>query len=152
MDCNKIAIMLSAYIDSELNKEEVEILNEHLGICSKCKERFERMKNINKNLSYEEEFKLSPFFETRLFNCIRQDKTEELSIIDFIKTGKRVIYAGLAFSFVLIVFVTLTNNSPTYKYINDYVLNNGSYPISKHLAAKHDITNDDIVSIVFNGK
>lgn len=151
MNCKKIAIMLSAYIDSELSGEDIEIVDKHLQICNQCRQEIERMKYITKKLSYEEEFKLNPYFETRLFNRIRENESQDFLAKDFITIEKKVIFTGLAFSLILSIFVftaSLPKKVNAYEEIRNYMFQNGTNSLSKSLAAKSEITADDIVSLV----
>jgi len=70
MNCKKIRILLSAYIDLELAGKEEESVNEHLKVCRGCSGELKYLEQTKRLFSYKEKFEPQPFFETRLFNRI----------------------------------------------------------------------------------
>jgi hypothetical protein len=65
--CREIELLLSAYLENELSKEDAANVSEHLGSCSECLGKKERMEEIISRLSdLQEEV---PFFlKNRLYN------------------------------------------------------------------------------------
>ena len=71
MTCKKFRILLSAYLDGEIKKEEEKKLLEHLKTCSGCSKELEYLKQTKKMFLLKERKEPQEFFETRLFERIK---------------------------------------------------------------------------------
>lgn len=101
MSCKKFKILLSAYLDQEIAKEEEEKLLEHLKKCADCARELEYLKGIKKVFLLKERKEPPEFFETRLFEHIK-DKRKELMWRAYLPVFKKSILVVLIF-FLLIV-------------------------------------------------
>jgi len=97
MNCKKIRILLSAYIDHELAGKEEESVNEHLKVCRGCSEELKYLKQTKKLFSYKEKFEPPPFFETRLFNRI---DTIQPSLRGYFNVVRKIIPVFLILSVI----------------------------------------------------
>lgn len=156
MDCKKIGILLSAYIDSELSEKDAEVLKKHLQACNQCREKFVRMKKVNRIFFYKEKFDLSPYFETKLLGRIQQNRNGDATARDFITAEKRVILGGFISSLILFIVVytssSSSNKTSVYEDIRNYIFENNSNLLAKQMATKSEITTDDIISLFVSGE
>jgi len=96
MFCTKFKILLSAYLDQEITKEEEEKLLEHLKKCADCARELEYLKEIKKVLLLKERREPQEFFETKLFERIK-DKSKELMWRAYLPVFKKSILVFLMF-------------------------------------------------------
>lgn len=107
MSCTKFKILLSAYLDEEITKEEEEKLLEHLKKCADCARELEYLKEIRKVFLLKEKRKPEEFFETRLFARIK-DKRKQLVWQAYFPVFKKSIL-------VVLIFFLLTVGLLNYK-------------------------------------
>jgi len=88
--------LLSAYLDQEITKEEEEKLLEHLKKCADCARELEYLKEIKKVLLLKERREPQEFFETKLFERIK-DKSKELMWRAYLPVFKKSILVFLMF-------------------------------------------------------
>jgi len=101
MSCTKFKILLSAYLDQEITQDEEEKLLEHLKKCADCARELEYLKGIKRVVLLKERKEPQEFFETRLFERIK-NKRKELMWRAYLPVFKKSILAVLIF-FLLIV-------------------------------------------------
>ncbi len=77
MNCENIAVMISAYIDGELPKIEEGYLFTHLGSCSECREEFKAQTSIQHEVKINQK-EVSLNFEKKVFNSIMKSKKTTL--------------------------------------------------------------------------
>jgi predicted anti-sigma-YlaC factor YlaD len=100
MNCKKIRILLSAYIDRELAGKEEESVNEHLKVCRDCSEELEYLKQTKKLFLYKEKVEPPPFFETRLFNRIDNAGAIQPSLRGYFNVVRKMIPVFLILSVI----------------------------------------------------
>ena len=66
MNCENRKIILSAYLDGEVSKEEKREIERHLKKCSVCNKELKKLQNLSSLLKETPEIKLSSQFEERL--------------------------------------------------------------------------------------
>jgi len=71
MSCKKFRILLSAYLDQEITKDEEKKLLNHLKTCSGCTRELEYLKQIKGIFLLKEKKEPEEFFETRLLARIK---------------------------------------------------------------------------------
>ncbi|MFB0526133.1 MAG: anti-sigma factor [bacterium] len=101
MSCKKFRILLSAYLDQEITKDEEEELLEHLGKCADCTRELEHLKKIKKVFLLKKRKEPQEFFETRLLARIKDIEKQPVSGA-FFPVFKKSIIVALIF-FLLIV-------------------------------------------------
>jgi len=101
MSCKKFRILLSAYLDQEITKDEEEELLEHLEKCADCARELDYLKGIKKVFLLKEKKEPQEFFETRLLARIKDIEKQPVSGA-FFPVFKKSILAALFF-FLLIV-------------------------------------------------
>jgi len=101
MSCKKFRLLLSAYLDQEITKDEQEKLLEHLKTCSVCTRELKYLKQMKRIFLLKEKKEPQEFFETRLFARIRS-KRKRLAWRAYLPVFKKSILAVLIF-FLLVV-------------------------------------------------
>ena len=151
MNCKEIKILLSAYLDNEPEKDEGNLVSEHLKTCKNCSLELEKFKQVGELFSCKEKVEPAPFFETRLFNRIHQKE----SAVGLSKTVKRTISVGLGFLFISAVFIlslSLIPKNHSYEEIQKYVLQETLDSVDKRIPLESEITNEDVISfVIYNG-
>ncbi len=150
MKCKNMKILLSAYADNELSKEDKDFIDEHVKSCKSCLNELEYYKKINKLLLYNKEnVEPAPFFETRLFSRINQKNSDLISSMkDYVFIAKKVACAGIGFLIILLIlFFTLpdANKNQTYEEVQDYVLKNNLNSFEKKVMSESKVSSDDII-------
>ncbi|MDP2362910.1 MAG: zf-HC2 domain-containing protein, partial [Ignavibacteria bacterium] len=74
MNCDKIKMMISDYLDNELPKGEEGFIFTHLADCSDCREEFKMQNQIQHEVKFNQK-EVSEKFEERVFNSVRERKT-----------------------------------------------------------------------------
>jgi len=101
MCCKKFRILLSAYLDQEITKDEEKKLLNHLKTCADCARELEYLKQIKGIFLLKEKKEPEEFFETRLFTRIK-DKRKQPIWHAYFPVFKKSILVVLIF-FLLIV-------------------------------------------------
>jgi len=78
MSCKKFRLLLSAYLDQEITKDEEEKLLEHLKKCADCARELEYLKEIKRVFLLKERKEPQEFFETRLFARIKNKEKQPI--------------------------------------------------------------------------
>ncbi len=76
MTCKKFRILLSTYLDQEIKKDEEVKLLEHLKTCSGCSKELEYLKQTKRIFLLKERKEPPEFFETRLFERIKDKERQ----------------------------------------------------------------------------
>ncbi len=148
MNCRKIKMLLSSYIDGELTKKEADIVKEHIKICHLCRQEIEDLKKIKRLFSYKEKIKLPPFFETRLFNRIYKEKFPVDIFKEFINVAKRTVsieIVSLVFILAFIFGISGINKNNSYEEIKSYVFEESLSSFEKAIFSESKITNEDVI-------
>ncbi len=96
MSCEKFKILLSAYLDREITKDEEEKLLEHLKKCADCTRELEYLKEIKKVFLLKERKEPQEYFETRLFARIKDRRKPPVWRV-YLPVFKKSILAFLIF-------------------------------------------------------
>ena len=105
MSCNKFKILLSAYIDGEVTKEEEKKLLEHIKVCPACSREFENLRKIKNLFLLMEQKKPIEFFETRLFARMKERESKSgLQVF-----GQLVKKLALAFLILFLLILGILN-------------------------------------------
>ncbi|PKL82881.1 MAG: hypothetical protein CVV24_07750 [Ignavibacteriae bacterium HGW-Ignavibacteriae-3] len=73
MNCDEIKMMISDYIDNELQKEKEGYLFTHLAACGECREEFKEQNRIQNEVRINQK-EVSEEFEKRVFNSIGEKR------------------------------------------------------------------------------
>lgn len=108
MNCKKMALLISEYIDNELSQQERMLLESHLETCVECKIKLARLKKNDDMISVNKTSVTTPFFETRLQSRLDNMQTEPRSIFDLAKIEKRLL---AVFTALLLIVSVITLKS-----------------------------------------
>lgn len=151
MKCNKIAVLLSAYIDGELTGEEKGLLESHLGECPGCRTKYERLKQSDSLLVAASAAVPAPqFFETRLYERIKSRETESRSLLELIVIERRLLLAFAGLFFIVSVVALNLNENKDYKELKSYVLGNSAEVVYSSLTAGQAAEVNDMVSYLMS--
>jgi len=104
MSCKRFKILLSAYLDQEIGKDEEEELLEHLKTCSGCARELEYLKDIKRIFLLREKKEPEEFFETRLFTRIKDREKQPIWQV-YLPAFKKSIFVVLIFFFLIVGFL-----------------------------------------------
>ncbi|NIM03837.1 hypothetical protein GTN66_06810 [bacterium] len=108
MSCKKFRILLSAYIDQEITKDEERKLLEHLETCTVCARELEYLEQIKRIFLLKERKEPQEFFETRLFSRIK-DIRKRPAWRAYLPVFKKSILVVLIFFLLIAGWVSYKN-------------------------------------------
>lgn len=78
MNCKEVNKSITAYIDKELDASQTAQFEEHLSVCSECKELVAEMKLVYGEIEAEKnEFTPNPFLGNKIWQKIQEEKFAE---------------------------------------------------------------------------
>lgn len=138
---------LSAYIDGELSETEKDFLEEKLKSSSLLRETLHEYENIHKSISSIKPLKEDSYFETRLFEEIKNENRKSTFTLHFRKPvavfALITIAAMVFFKFNPDFFETFYSNQK--KNLNELYLSN-----LRPLIYSSNLTSEDIFNFAFN--
>lgn len=147
MKCKQTAILISAYIDGELNNDETKLVESHINSCAECKMKYELLKKTDVFLSANKSAATSPYFETRFFERLK-DKESNTSASDLFVIEKKLLYTFAAL-LIIVSAVTfrsyLVNGSISYTTIQSYITGSNYDSVKASILNKDSVELDDIV-------
>ena len=99
MKCSKAHKLISPYIDRELPERDMKTLEDHIGVCHKCRKAFEEGKELHNLFSNADKFKAPYGFHTRVMTNINSGKIKE--------TSRFPVFVRLAEASLVIVVIAL---------------------------------------------
>jgi len=101
MSCRKFRILLSAYLDQEITKDEEKKLLNHLQTCPDCARELEYLKQVKRIFVLKGKREPRQFFETRLFERIRNKGKQPLRQAYFPVFKRSLVVILIFFSLIL---------------------------------------------------
>ena len=83
MNCSKAHKLISPYIDSELSKQDIKTLEDHIKVCQNCRAELEEGKGLHNLFATVDEFKAPYGFHTRVMANINAGKIRGNSRVPF---------------------------------------------------------------------
>ena len=122
MKCRRILKLLNRYIDKELlNRQDLELVEEHLKLCSGCKQEFEQILSLKGLISQQERLAVDNTFLEIIKEKIRPK--QRVMTLDWSKDletlSKRLIPVPIVIT--LIMAFLLFRNGKT-NYLDEYLL------------------------------
>jgi len=77
MECDKIVELLPLYIDGGLEDEQMKAVEQHLAICSRCREEYERLKKVLTICSELDVPEPPSDYRNRVMNAIEREKKRQ---------------------------------------------------------------------------
>ncbi|MFH1258945.1 MAG: zf-HC2 domain-containing protein [Elusimicrobiota bacterium] len=150
MNCLQYEVMLSAYLDNELDSADRRTVCAHLEDCPFCLKELDRLQNTKKIISGLGKREPAPFFETRVISRIRAKESVPAMINDFIAAARKVIYLGIGILAITVginrLFLSPVNLNP-YLELEEIMLPNNATDIKGRIIMKTEITENDIMSL-----
>jgi len=101
MSCKKFRILLSAYLDQEITKDEEKKLFNHLNTCADCSRELEYLKQIKRIFLLKGKREPREFFETRLFERIKNKAKQSIWQAYFPVFKRSLVVILISFSLIL---------------------------------------------------
>jgi len=155
VNCKKMAVLLSAYIDGELSPVEKKQLESHIRGCTVCSAKYERLKLTDNLFTTNKSVSTSPFFETRLLERLPKDAPVANSILDLFIFPKELLFV---FTTLLLVVSTVTfksyfsDTANGYNELQEYFIASISDSAAADLLNKKYIEPDDIIKYIMNSE
>ncbi len=101
MSCKKFRILLSAYLDQEITKDEEKKLLNHLQTCADCTRELEYWKQVKRIFVIKGKREPREFFETRLFERIENKGKQPIRQAYFPVFKRWIVVILILFSLIL---------------------------------------------------
>ncbi|MFX0077039.1 MAG: anti-sigma factor family protein [Candidatus Hermodarchaeota archaeon] len=102
MECSQVKKRLSAFLDNELTAEESSQISEHLKSCIHCAKEFETLSQVSDFLNVMGEIEVSPYFNVRLKQRIRDESLKGFIRLPLFESIKRIaVPVGIAALFII---------------------------------------------------
>jgi predicted anti-sigma-YlaC factor YlaD len=117
----KLQLLVSAYLDDEVNDFERALVDSHLEGCSECRRFIEHATLMREEISALNEFHLTNSFTARVLHTVkkRDEQTVEWLGIEPLARNTFILLAG----FVLLIFFFTGFNKNDTSSMNDQLLN-----------------------------
>jgi predicted anti-sigma-YlaC factor YlaD len=148
MNHKKLQLLVSSYLDGEVNESEKAIVLSHLEVCSECRRFMKHARFIREEMSALGEIKLENSFASRVAYSVerRDEQTMEWLGIEPLARNAFIMLAG----FVLIMFFIMRFDNNTTSTMNDQLLNRiTSNSVSTHvLLQQENLSKSDLLYAV----
>ena len=148
MNHKKIQLLVSSYLDDEVNdSEKAEVLS-HLEVCSECRQFIEHAKLMKEEIRALGEVKLENSFASRVAYSVEKRDEQTVEWLG-IEPSARNTFFLLAGFVLVIIFLTSFNNN-TASAMNDQLLSRiTSDSVSTHVLFQQDnLSKNDLLSAV----
>jgi predicted anti-sigma-YlaC factor YlaD len=121
MNHKRLQLLVSSYLDGEVNDTEKTIVISHLEDCSECRQFIEHATLMHEEIGALNKFQLTNSFTARVLYAVkkRDERTVEWLGIEPLARNTFILLAG----FVLLIFFFTKFNSDTPSSMNDQLLN-----------------------------
>jgi predicted anti-sigma-YlaC factor YlaD len=121
MNHKKLQLLVSSYLDGEVDESEKAEVRLHLEVCSECRQFIQQTQLIRNEISLLGEVKLANYFAERVAHSVdrRDEQTMEWLGVEPLARNTCIVLAG----FVLILFYFTSFNNSTASAMNDQLLN-----------------------------
>ena len=102
MDCEQINLMISEYLDNELDKGKEGILFSHLSKCSECREEVETQNLIQNKIKLHQK-EVSERFEEKIYSSIKNKMHVQAPV-----AKRAYIYSSYTLAFVVSVIALIS--------------------------------------------
>jgi predicted anti-sigma-YlaC factor YlaD len=101
MSCKKFRILLSTYVDQEITEDEEKKLLNHLKTCGDCARELEYLKQIKRIFILKEKKEPQEFFETRLFERIKNKAKQPIRRAYFPVFKRSIVVISIFFLLIV---------------------------------------------------
>jgi predicted anti-sigma-YlaC factor YlaD len=150
MNHKRLQLLVSSYLDGEVNDTEKTIVISHLEGCSECRQFIEYATLMHEEIGALNKFQLTNSFTARVLYAVkkRDERTVEWLGIEPLARNTFILLAG----FVLLIFFFTKFNSNTPSSMNDQLLNRiTSNSISTNVLLQHgNLSKSDVLYAVMS--
>ncbi|MGD1044350.1 MAG: zf-HC2 domain-containing protein [Bacteroidota bacterium] len=148
MNHEKIRLLVSSYLDSEVNDSEKAKVLLHLEVCSECRQFIEQAKLIRKNICALGEVELANSFTARVAYSVERRDEQIVEWLGIEPSARNTFF--LLAGFVLAMFFLTSFNNNTASTMNDQLLNRiTSDSVSAHiLLQQENLSKSDLLYAV----
>lgn len=79
MNCEQMTLLLSAWLDGELTKQEEEQMRGHLEQCTQCRALFEQLQTLHTSFSDLEEIQAPKGFAQNVMQCVAEESKPKIA-------------------------------------------------------------------------
>jgi predicted anti-sigma-YlaC factor YlaD len=150
MNHKRLQLLVSSYLDGEVNDTEKAIVISHLKGCFECRQFIEHATLMHEEIGALNKFQLTSSFTARILYAVkkRDERTVEWLGIEPLARNTFILLAG----FVLLIFFFTKFNSDTPSSMNDQLLNRiTSNSISTNVLLQHgNLSKSDLLYAVMS--
>ena len=150
MNHKRLQLLVSSYLDGEVNDTEKTIVISRIEACSECRRFIEHVILMREEISALNKFQLTSSFTARILYAVkkRDERTVEWLGIEPLARNTFILLAG----FVLLIFFFTKFNSDTPSSMNDQLLNRiTSNSISTNVLLQHgNLSKSDVLYAVMS--
>ncbi len=137
MSHKEIQLLMSSYLDDEINDSEEPIVLEHLRICSECQQFIKAAKEIREDLRALDEVDLPYTFAAHLAHSVERREEHVMAWLGIEPLARNTFFALAIIVFVIFIFTSFTNSSSGFT--GDQLLSGYSTDsVSTHLLLQQD--------------
>jgi predicted anti-sigma-YlaC factor YlaD len=116
-----LQLLVSSYVDGEVNESEKAEVHSHLEVCSECRQFIQQAHLIRNDIALLGEVKLVNYFAERVAHSVdkRDEQTNEWLGIEPLARNMFIVLSG----FVLALFFLTSFNNSAASAMNDQLLN-----------------------------
>ena len=120
MNHKKMQLLVSSYVDGEVNDNEKTVAISHLEACSECRQFVKQVKLIHEEICAMDEVKLANSFAARVAHSVerRDEQTIEWLGIEPLARNTFILLAGI----VIVMFFLTSFNNDAASAMNDQLL------------------------------
>jgi anti-sigma factor RsiW len=148
MNHEEIRLLLSAYVDEEVNEQERTVVEQHIAGCRDCRAQLEQMRAVKMAVHAAGDVELPFAFANEVARSIHHDDEVKISWADIEHLAVRFVL-GLSFLVLLLLGVTSyqqrTDVLPMERYVSGV---NPDSAMSQLLTKQGAITRDDVMFAV----
>jgi mycothiol system anti-sigma-R factor len=134
MNCKKIKISMSEYLDNALGEQDKKLIEQHLNDCAECAKEYAVVKKTRHVLSALGKQNAPLNFENKVMGRIKNGNFASNPLESFFATAKTSLIAAVfifgiivTFSFFTVSTETCPNNIDNVEAMNNYVLKDNAF-------------------------
>ncbi len=148
MNHKKLQLLVSSYLDGEVDDSEKAEVFSHLKICPECRQFVEHMKILREEICALGEIKLADSFTARVAYSVEKRDEQTVEWLGVEPSARNTFFLLAVVVFVMFLFTSFNNN--TASAMSDQLLNRiTSDSVSTHvLLQQEDISKNDLLYVV----
>jgi predicted anti-sigma-YlaC factor YlaD len=111
MNHNQLMMLVSSYLDGELNDSDSVVVKEHLESCSVCRQFQEAALQVQKEVRSVDKDLVSSFFPARVMHSVQKRDQQSVEWLDIEPLARRTVWALAAVVMILFILTSFKNSS-----------------------------------------